>query len=482
MNNIRFKVNDLLAEIWIKWIDKLFTSFDSGLMLDFKWHDIQNTDINYIRKLSKYDLSKKDTIVTMHASNWFEALQNVVETRDNLWLKIKIFAVTALTSLDDWDTNIIYDENSKYTVLKLAQEALDAWVDWVVCSPLEAQLLRDVYSDYDFEIITPWVRFKWSEKWDQKRVTTPEEAIDNWSSHIVMWRDILSSENSIKTQIQRFFDEINWVLCENADENRNKFEKLLYTWNMEDFLKHIWAFYLRSEWWKYCRLASWLISDAYINIWATERNYLVLESLANGLADNILDKWIEADCVLWAQMWSVRLSGVLAEKLWIEQSIYAEKNEYDSSSSINVWKESWIWWEYVIVWSKWMWLKKDWEYQRKLKSEEQNLILKRHDIDLSWKKVILSEDIITKWSTLEKMIKLVEDWWWEVVAVTCVWNRSWKKEFNWIPLITLYTPPSFNLYYDDKTPENQRKDYPKLPEWSQISEKPKNEWNELINS
>jgi len=148
--------------------------------------------------------------------------------------------------------------------------------------------------------------------------------------------------------------------------------------------------------------------------------------------------------ILWAQMWSVRISSHLSLALWINnwQSIYTEK-----------------WWD-------------DWSL----------MLLKRHNISLKWKKVILSEDIISAGSTIKKMTALVQELWWEVVAVTCFWNRNGWKEFNWIPLIYCYKPPAFELYYDDNTPENNRKDYPKLPENANFSIKPKNDWLELVES
>ena len=76
----------------------------------------------------------------------------------------------------------------------------------------------------------------------------------------------------------------------------------------------------------------------------------------NGIRNK--NKWLDADVVMWAQMWSVRLSLTLAEKLWIEESVYTEK-----------WGE-----------------------------DDTEMILKRHNIDLTGKKVVLSEDIVTKWS------------------------------------------------------------------------------------
>lgn len=247
--------------------------------------------------------------------------------------------------------------------------------------------------------------------------------------------------DDIKETVTRFFNEIKGVWY-TSNKQRHEFERLLYTGTWEELLRYIGAFYNRVEWWKYCRLASWLLSNAYINIWATERNYLVVERAANEMAEEIRNKWLEYDVIMWAQMGSVRLSLVLAEKLWIEESIYTEK-----------------WWE-----------------------NDKDMVLKRHDIDLKGKKVILSEDIITKWSTLSKMIKLVTQGWWEVTGITCVWKRYWEDNFEWIPIIACYNPPAFELYYDDKTPEVSQWNHPALPQGAEISEKPKNDWGELVHS
>jgi orotate phosphoribosyltransferase len=143
-------------------------------------------------------------------------------------------------------------------------------------------------------------------------------------------------------------------------------------------------------------------------------------------------------------MWSVRISSHLALALWINnwQSIYTEK-----------------WWE-------------DWNW----------MLLKRHNIDLKNKKIILSEDIISAWSTIKKMTALVESLWWKVVAITCFWNRNGQEEFDWVPLLYCYKPPVFELYYDENTAVENIWNNPKLPENVSISLKPKNDWGELVES
>ena len=90
-----------------------------------------------------------------------------------------------------------------------------------------------------------------------KRVMTPQKAIEQWSSHIVCEDQFMKWR--CKSTVSRFFDEITDVWYA-TDEQRNEFERLLYTGIWEELLRYIWAFYNRVDWWKYCRLASWLLS------------------------------------------------------------------------------------------------------------------------------------------------------------------------------------------------------------------------------
>ena len=439
MDRILFKVNDLLTLKGLEWIKSMITGTWARMMLDPKWHDIPKTISNNFQQLHNSWLWEDSEYVTIHASNDGEGIRAWVEKRNELWLNTKILAVTALTSLGEDGVQRIFDENAKHAVLKLAKIALDAWADGIVCSPLEVDILREVYGE-KFIIVNPGVRFSDGDHHDQKRVLTPRLTKEQWSTDAVMWRGILQASDPIQA-IHRYFNETEGVVY-HGNQNKYEFDKLLYTGNWKELLSYIGAFYFRPEGWKYCRLASGLLSNAYINIGTTERSYLVMERAASELAHQIREMWIKADIVMWAQMWSIRSSLVLAEKLWIETSIYTEKDGDDNEL----------------------------------------MKLKRHDISLEGKKVVISEDIVTKWSTLRKMKSMIEDAGWEVVGIGCVWNRHGKDEFDWVPLVSCYVPEQFELYWDESTPDEQRKDYPKLPENSEVSPKPKNEWDELVDS
>jgi len=128
-----------------------------------------------------------------------------------------------------------------------------------------------------------------------------------------MGRPILEAENMSKA-VERFFREVQDVHYA-GNQKKYEFEKVLYTGDWKEILSYIGAFYFRPEGGKYCRLASGLISDSYINIATIERNYLVMEKAARELAQKIQAQNIQADLVMGAQMGSVRSSLILAEKL-----------------------------------------------------------------------------------------------------------------------------------------------------------------------
>ncbi len=488
------KVNDLLGDIGLQWVGDLFENMPFRLMIDGKWHDIGETVTNYLRKLAKNEkLKDKVEYITVHASNGRVGLSKLMAEKKKLGLdNLKILAISALTSLNDQDTNRIFDETAKHAVLKLAKEAIEAGIDGLVCSPLEAEAVRAVYGD-TLILVTPWVRFDDAKvSWDdQERVNNPERTIRSGSTDIVMGRPILQAP-SMSEAVERFFNEVQWVIPE-IDLRKYAFEKLLYTGDWESLLKYIGAFYVRPESGTYCRLTSGLLSNGYINIWASERNYLVLERAANDLTDSILklSSW-EKDAkgediplispkaekrkdivVMGAAMWSVRLSAYLWEKLWIEESIYAEKSNPFKEAVDSILKD-----DSELT---------SWQLKDRLRGiPKERILLWRHDIDLKGKKVILSEDITTEWTTIEQMCAIVEEKGGEVIAITCVGNRYWKDffEYNWkrIPLVSCFTPAAFELFYDEKTPEKARKNRPMLPVWASVSNKPKDDWTELVMS
>jgi len=204
---ILFKFNDLIPVLSFKWIASIAKEKDIRIMLDPKWHEIPNTMKNYIWRLQSEEIDEYTEYVTIHASAWLESCIAAVEKRDALKIDTKILAITILSSLNEEQVENMFHDSIKNTVLSLVDNALKAWVDGVVSSPLEVKMIREHYVQ-DCIIVNPWVRIKGDDLHDQKRVLTPRETIKNWSNDIVMWRSILEAKNKSEI-VYKIFSEID---------------------------------------------------------------------------------------------------------------------------------------------------------------------------------------------------------------------------------------------------------------------------------
>ena len=184
--------NSLGREAVIKAANKGFDIF-----LDLKLHDIPNTVKKSIEGLA--DLPIK--MMTVHTSGGLRMLQESLNAVKDT--NIKIFGVTALTSLADADTQTIYRCNAKDQVLSMIQLAVQSGIHGVVCSPHELSLVKN---NSDLLTITPGIRMK-SLGDDQARTMSPKEAIDNGSNFLVIGRPITASTN-IKNSLQEIYDSI----------------------------------------------------------------------------------------------------------------------------------------------------------------------------------------------------------------------------------------------------------------------------------
>ena len=167
------------------------------IFLDLKLHDIPNT----VKKSIKGLISLPISMLTIHISGGMDMMLAAMEAVSNT--KIKVFGVTALTSLSDQDTVSIYKRNSSDQVNAMLDLAVVAGIDGVVCSPHELKL---VSSRESLLSITPGIRVIDSSD-DQKRVMTPKKAIDLGSDFLVIGRPITSSPN-IKKSLSEIYNSI----------------------------------------------------------------------------------------------------------------------------------------------------------------------------------------------------------------------------------------------------------------------------------
>ncbi|MDL1971032.1 MAG: orotidine-5'-phosphate decarboxylase [Candidatus Desulfofervidaceae bacterium] len=161
----------------------------AGVFLDLKFHDIPATVLAACRQAQKYGVD----FVTVHAIYRHGLFQ---EFRSS---PTKIIGVTVLTSLDTPDLRAmgITEELAQAPyklVLKRAALAKEAGCAGVVCSGQEVKYIKEHFGQ-EFLVITPGIRLKSDSVQDQKRVTTPYEAIKNGSNYIVVGRSIRSTPN-----------------------------------------------------------------------------------------------------------------------------------------------------------------------------------------------------------------------------------------------------------------------------------------------
>ena len=170
---------------------------DFDIFLDLKLHDIPNTVKKSIKGLVSLPI-KMLTIHTSGGKQMMEAAMQAVEGSN-----IKVFGVTALTSLSDTDTNKIYKRDAVDQVEAMLDLAEESGIDGVVCSPHELHLLAARESLLS---ITPGIRLRDSDD-DQSRVMTPKEAIHLGANHIVVGRPITEAQD-IKNALQEIYNSI----------------------------------------------------------------------------------------------------------------------------------------------------------------------------------------------------------------------------------------------------------------------------------
>lgn len=157
------------------------------VFLDLKFHDIPRTVARASLEATRLGVKMFD----LHASGSFEMMRLTAQQvrqacrRENL-RRPKILAVTVLTSLSGEDLKMVGVRSGIMPqVTRLAKLALDAGMDGVVASPLEVGEIRRECGRR-LTIVTPGVRPAGADVEDQKRVTTPGDAVRAGSNYLVV--------------------------------------------------------------------------------------------------------------------------------------------------------------------------------------------------------------------------------------------------------------------------------------------------------
>lgn len=172
------------------------TANKKDVFLDLKFHDIPNTVAkaisSVVRLNAENDSEHGIMMCTLHIQGGEEMCQRAAEAAIKTSEKYKVtrpqlVGITVLTSDSKHD-------NISEIVSQRAQIAKDSGLDGIVASSQEASLVREKFGE-DFIIVTPGIRPAGSDQGDQKRITTPSEAIQNGSNFLVVGRPIVQADN-----------------------------------------------------------------------------------------------------------------------------------------------------------------------------------------------------------------------------------------------------------------------------------------------
>lgn len=165
------------------------------IFLDLKLHDIPNTVKKTMKVLSALDVD----MTNVHAAGTIEMMKAALEglTRPD-GTRPMLIAVTQLTSTSEerMQKELLINAGIADTIAHYAANAKEAGLDGVVCSPLEASIVKKSCGDA-FLAVTPGIRFADAAADDQVRITTPARAREIGSDFIVVGRPITAAADPV---------------------------------------------------------------------------------------------------------------------------------------------------------------------------------------------------------------------------------------------------------------------------------------------
>ena len=182
-------------------VDKNFDVF-----LDLKYHDIPNTVANACAAAADLGV----WMLNVHAlggEKMMQAARQALVSTDSPLL----IAVTWLTSSGQTELDALgIDTSAAEMVKRLAMMSQNSGLDGVVCSAEEAVMLRKNVAT-DFILVTPGIRLAGTasvQKDDQCRVVTPEKALNEGASYLVIGRPITQADDPCKV-LRTIINNIN---------------------------------------------------------------------------------------------------------------------------------------------------------------------------------------------------------------------------------------------------------------------------------
>jgi orotidine-5'-phosphate decarboxylase len=168
--------------------------------LDLKLHDIPNTVARAVESATNLGVH----MLTIHLSGGSEMIRAATSARTN---NISILGVTVLTSATEQMLREIgISDKVDNQVLRLAKLGVEAGIDGLIASAHEVKKLREEFGG-KIKVVVPGIRPSWSEAGDQRRVTTPRQALDAGADYLVIGRPIVAHPRPCEA-VTKILDEI----------------------------------------------------------------------------------------------------------------------------------------------------------------------------------------------------------------------------------------------------------------------------------
>ena len=161
------------------------------IFLDLKLHDIPNTVKKAMQNLARLGVD----MTNVHAAGTIDMMR---AAREGLGDEALLIAVTQLTSTTEerMQRELLINAPIADTVAHYARNTKEAGLNGVVCSPLEAALVKEACGR-DFITVTPGIRFADGDVGDQKRIMTPALARETGTEFIVVGRPITQAADVV---------------------------------------------------------------------------------------------------------------------------------------------------------------------------------------------------------------------------------------------------------------------------------------------
>ncbi len=206
-----FKVGlELFIQAGPEIINFINASSPAGVFLDLKLHDIPETVSRAMAQIADLGV----TFTTVHCGETSRMLEAAVAGSGD---RVGILGVTVLTSVSNADVKTAgfreeFVADLSQLVVNRAQMAKAAGCKGVVCSGQEVKMIKEALGK-DFIAVTPGIRPDWESiaHNDQRRVTTPAQAVLNGADYLVIGRPIRDAA-SPKTAAERIAAEIAAVI------------------------------------------------------------------------------------------------------------------------------------------------------------------------------------------------------------------------------------------------------------------------------